>query len=78
VDSVAGDWLPGSVLDGLILETFELPGAEELRALADRWRAPDGGGATREAREEALRVAEASPRSAHALHALLLRWWASR
>ena len=78
VDSVAGDWLPGSVLDGLILETFELPGAEELRALADRWRAPDGSGATREAREEALRVAEASPRSAHALHALLLRWWASR
>jgi hypothetical protein len=78
VDSVAGDWLPGSVLDGLILETFELPGPEELRTLADRWRAPDGSGATREAREEALRLAEVSTRSAHALHALLLRWWASR
>ena len=78
VDSVAGDWLPGSVLDGLILETFELPGVEDLRTLADRWRAPDGSGATREAREEALRLAEGSPRPAHALHALLLRWWASR
>ena len=78
VDSVAGEWLPGSVLDGLTLETFELPGVEELRTLADRWRAPDGSGATREAREEALRVAESSPRRAHALHALLLRWWASR
>jgi hypothetical protein len=77
-DSVAGDWLPGSVLDGLILETFELPGVEDLRTLADRWRAPDGSGATREAREEALRLAEGSPRPAHALHALLLRWWASR
>ena len=78
VDSVAGDWLPGSVLDGLILETFELPGVEDLRTLADRWRAPDGSGATREARDEALRLAEGSPRPAHALHALLLRWWASR
>jgi hypothetical protein len=78
VDSVAGEWLPGSVLDGLTLETFESPGSDELRTLADRWRAPDGSGATREAREEALRVAESSPRRAHALHALLLRWWASR
>ena len=78
VESLAGSWLPGPVLDGLTLECFRAPGGEELRLLAERWRAPDGSAAPPDALEEALRLAVRSARAAHALHALLLRWWASR
>jgi len=78
VESLAGSWLPGPVLDGLTLECFRAPGDEELRLLAERWRAPDGSPVPAEALEEALRFSARSPRPAHALHALLLRWWASR
>jgi hypothetical protein len=78
VESLAGTWLPGPVLDGLTLECFRAPGDAELRALAERWRAPDGSPAQPDALEEALRLAVRSTRAAHALHALLLRWWASR
>ena len=78
VESVAGSWLPGPVLDGLALECFRAPGEQELRQLAERWRAPDGSPAQPEALEEALRLSVRSMRAAHALHALLLRWWASR
>ncbi|RPH70071.1 MAG: hypothetical protein EHM78_12770 [Myxococcaceae bacterium] len=78
VESLAGSWLPGPVLDGLTLECFRAPGDEELRMLAERWRAPDGSPAQPDALEEALRLAVRSARAAHALHALLLRWWASR
>jgi len=78
VEGLAGDWLPGPVLDGLTLERFEAPGEDELAVLAGWWRAPDGTPATEEVRGEALRLAASSPRAAHALHALLLRWWASR
>ncbi len=78
VESLAGSWLPGPVLDGLTLECFRAPGGDELRLLAERWRAPDGSPAPADALEEALRLAVRSARAAHALHALLLRWWASR
>ena len=78
IDSFAGSWLPGPVLDGLTLECFRAPGEEELKLLAERWRAPDGTAAEPDALEEALRLAVRSGRAAHALHALLLRWWASR
>jgi hypothetical protein len=78
VESLAGSWLPGTVLDGLTLECFRAPGEDELRLLAERWRAPDGSPAQPDALEEALRLAVRSGRAAHALHALLLRWWASR
>jgi len=78
VESLAGTWLPGTVLDGLTLECFRAPGEDELRLLAERWRAPDGSPAQPDALEEALRLAVRSGRAAHALHALLLRWWASR
>jgi hypothetical protein len=78
VESLAGSWLPGPVLDGLTLECFRAPGEDELRLLAERWRAPDGSPAQPDALEEALRLAMRSGRAAHALHALLLRWWASR
>ena len=78
VESLAGSWLPGPVLDGLTLECFRAPGEDELRLLAERWRAPDGSPAQPDALEEALRLAVRSSRAAHALHALLLRWWASR
>ncbi len=78
VESLAGSWLPGPVLDGLTLECFRAPGEAELRLLAERWRAPDGSVAPPDALEEALRLAVRSARAAHALHALLLRWWASR
>jgi hypothetical protein len=78
VESLAGSWLPGPVLDGLTLECFRAPGEDELRLLAERWRAPDGSPAQPDALEEALRLAVRSGRAAHALHALLLRWWASR
>jgi hypothetical protein len=78
VESLAGSWLPGPVLDGLTLECFRAPGEEELRLLAERWRAPDGSPAQADALEEALRLSVRSARAAHALHALLLRWWASR
>ena len=78
VESLAGSWLPGPVLDGLTLECFRAPGEDELRLLAERWRAPDGSPAQPDALEEALRLAVRSARAAHALHALLLRWWASR
>jgi hypothetical protein len=78
VESLAGSWLPGPVLDGLTLECFRAPGEEELRLLAERWRAPDGSPAQPDALEEALRLSVRSTRAAHALHALLLRWWASR
>ena len=78
VESLAGSWLPGPVLDGLTLECFRAPGSEELRMLGERWRAPDGSPAQPDALEEALRLAVRSARAAHALHALLLRWWASR
>ena len=78
VESLAGSWLPGPVLDGLTLECFRAPGDEELRQLAGRWRAPDGSPVPAEALEEALRLSARSARPAHALHALLLRWWASR
>ncbi|HEY1904639.1 MAG TPA: hypothetical protein VGG91_01275, partial [Myxococcaceae bacterium] len=78
VESLAGSWLPGPVLDGLTLECFRAPGDDELRLLAERWRAPDGSTAQPDALEEALRLAVRSGRAAHALHALLLRWWASR
>jgi len=78
VESLAGSWLPGPVLDGLTLECFRAPGGDELRLLAERWRAPDGSAAPPDALEEALRLAVRSARAAHALHALLLRWWASR
>ncbi len=78
VESLAGSWLPGPVLDGLTLECFRAPGEDELRRLAERWRAPDGSAAQPDALEEALRLAVRSARAAHALHALLLRWWASR
>jgi ClpX C4-type zinc finger len=78
VETLAGSWLPGPVLDGLTLECFRAPGDEELRMLAERWRAPDGSPAQPDALEEALRLAVRSARAAHALHALLLRWWASR
>jgi len=78
VESLAGTWLPGPVLDGLTLECFHAPGEAELRQLAERWRAPDGSPAQPDALEEALRLAVRSTRAAHALHALLLRWWASR
>ena len=78
VESLAGSWLPGPVMDGLTLECFRAPGEEELRLLAERWRAPDGSPAQPDALEEALRLAVRSARAAHALHALLLRWWASR
>ena len=78
VESLAGTWLPGPVLDGLTLECFRAPGEGELRLLAERWRAPDGFPAQPDALEEALRLAVRSVRAAHALHALLLRWWASR
>jgi ClpX C4-type zinc finger protein len=78
VESLAGTWLPGPVLDGLTLECFRAPGEEELRLLAERWRAPDGSVAPPDALQEALRLAVRSARAAHALHALLLRWWASR
>ena len=78
VESLAGTWLPGPVLDGLTLECFRAPGEAELRLLAERWRAPDGSPAQPDALEEALRLSVRSARAAHALHALLLRWWASR
>jgi hypothetical protein len=78
VETLAGTWLPGPVLDGLTLECFRAPGESELRLLAERWRAPDGSAAQPDALEEALRLAVRSTRAAHALHALLLRWWASR
>ncbi|MGZ6072052.1 MAG: ClpX C4-type zinc finger protein [Myxococcaceae bacterium] len=78
VESLAGSWLPGPVLDGLTLECFRAPGDAELRLLAERWRAPDGSMAPPDALEEVLRLAVRSARAAHALHALLLRWWASR
>ena len=78
VESVAGSWLPGPVLDGLTLECFRAPGEPELRTIAQRWRAPDGTPAPQPTQEEALRLAERSSHGAHALHALLLRWWASR
>jgi hypothetical protein len=78
VESLAGTWLPGPVLDGLTLECFRAPGESELRVLAERWRAPDGSAAQPDALEEALRLSVRSTRAAHALHALLLRWWASR
>jgi hypothetical protein len=78
VESLAGSWLPGPVLDGLTLECFRAPGEGELRLLAERWRAPDGTPAQPDALEEALRLSVRSTRAAHALHALLLRWWASR
>ncbi len=78
VESLAGTWLPGPVLDGLTLECFRAPGEAELRLLAERWRAPDGSAAQPDALEEALRLSVRSTRAAHALHALLLRWWASR
>jgi hypothetical protein len=78
VESLAGSWLPGPVLDGLTLECFRTPGEEELQLLAERWRAPDSSPVSPEALEEALRLAGRSARPAHALHALLLRWWASR
>jgi hypothetical protein len=78
VESLAGTWLPGPVLDGLTLECFRAPGESELRLLAERWRAPDGSPAQPDALEEALRLSVRSARAAHALHALLLRWWASR
>ncbi|HET9157115.1 MAG TPA: ClpX C4-type zinc finger protein, partial [Myxococcaceae bacterium] len=78
VESLAGTWLPGPVLDGLTLECFRAPGEGELRLLAERWRAPDGSPAQPDALEEALRLSVRSARAAHALHALLLRWWASR
>jgi hypothetical protein len=78
VETLAGTWLPGPVLDGLTLECFRAPGESELRLLAERWRAPDGSPAQPDALEEALRLAVRSSRAAHALHALLLRWWASR
>lgn len=78
VESLAGSWLPGPALDGLTLECFRAPGEDELRLLAERWRAPDGSPAQPDALEEALRLAVRSARAAHALHALLLRWWASR
>jgi hypothetical protein len=78
VESLAGSWLPGPVLDGLTLECFRAPGESELRLLAERWRAPDGSPAQPDALEEALRLSVRSTRAAHALHALLLRWWASR
>ena len=78
VETLAGTWLPGPVLDGLTLECFRAPGEEELRLLAERWRAPDGSPAQPDALEEALRLSVRSTRAAHALHALLLRWWASR
>jgi hypothetical protein len=78
VELLAGTWLPGPVLDGLTLECFRAPGESELRLLAERWRAPDGSPAQPDALEEALRLSVRSARAAHALHALLLRWWASR
>jgi len=78
VESLAGSWLPGPALDGLTLECFRAPGDDELRLLAERWRAPDGSPVPPGALEEALRLAGRSARAAHALHALLLRWWASR
>ena len=78
VESLAGTWFPGPVLDGLTLECFRAPGEAELRLLAERWRAPDGSPAQPDALEEALRLSVRSARAAHALHALLLRWWASR
>jgi len=78
VESLAGSWLPGTVLDGLTLECFRAPEEAELRMLAERWRAPDGSPAQPDALEEALRLCTRSARAAHALHALLLRWWASR
>jgi hypothetical protein len=78
VESLAGSWLPGPVFDGLTLECFRAPGEAELRMLAERWRAPDGSPAQPDALEEALRLCTRSARAAHALHALLLRWWASR
>jgi ClpX C4-type zinc finger len=78
VESLAGSWLPSSVLDGLTLECFGAPGEAELRLLGERWRAPDGSPAPKDALEEVLRLAGRSSRGAHALHALLLRWWASR
>jgi hypothetical protein len=78
VETLAGTWLPGPVLDGLTLECFRAPGEAELRLLAERWRAPDGSAAQPDALEEALRLSVRSIRAAHALHALLLRWWASR
>ena len=78
VESLAGTWLPGPVLDGLTLECFRAPGEAELRILAEGWRAPDGSPAQPDALEEALRLSVRSTRAAHALHALLLRWWASR
>ena len=78
VESLAGTWLPGPVLDGLTLECFRAPGEAELRLLAERWRAPDGSPAQPDALEEALRLSVRYTRAAHALHALLLRWWASR
>ncbi len=78
VESLAGSWLPGPVLDGLALECFRAPGEDELRLLAGWWRAPDGSPAQPDALEEALRLSVRSARAAHALHALLLRWWASR
>ena len=64
--------------DGLTLECFRAPGEAELRLLAEQWRAPDGSPAQPDALEEALRLSVRSARAAHALHALLLRWWASR
>lgn len=78
VESLAGTWLPGPVLDGLTLECFRAPDESDLRLLAERWRAPDGSVAPPDALQEALRLAARSARAAHALHALLLRWWASR
>lgn len=78
VELLAGSWLPGPVLDGLTLERFGAPGEPELRLLAGRWRAPDGSSPPPDTLEEALRLAVRSARAAHALHALLLRWWASR